>query len=317
MQKYIYMFCSLVIAGFFSLLGYASVAPPSSQTSTNVSANAAFLPEDGPSEGDYPALHNLLQITEELYSGGEPHTEESFASLVRLGIKTVVSVDGATPDVALARKYGLRYVHIPIGYDGIDEAAGLSFARLAQDAKGPLYVHCHHGKHRGPAAAAITCIAMGKTNNAGALAILKRAGSSENYGRLWRDVENYQMPTADVALPDLVEVATINSLAAAMAQIDRAYDHLVLYKDAGWTTPPDHTDLVPAQEALLIREAFRESVRNLDVAYDAQFTVWLTEAELQAESLETAISAKDTAVIAKKFAALRASCMQCHKAYRN
>ncbi len=32
-------------------------------------------------------------------------------------MKTIISVDGATPNVAMAEKYGMRYVHLPHGYD--------------------------------------------------------------------------------------------------------------------------------------------------------------------------------------------------------
>src|SRR3712207_3553770 len=68
---------------------------------------------------DRPGLHNFLPVSSQVYCGGEPEGEEGFQTLARLGVTMIVSVDGARPKVALARKYGLRYVHIPIGYDGI------------------------------------------------------------------------------------------------------------------------------------------------------------------------------------------------------
>jgi hypothetical protein len=40
-------------------------------------------------------------------------------------VKTIVSVDGGKPDVETARKHGIRYVHLPIGYDATDCTAGL------------------------------------------------------------------------------------------------------------------------------------------------------------------------------------------------
>ena len=95
--------------------------------------------QDGPSEDDYPALQNLLQVSRRIFSGGEPNGDEAFASLARLGVRTVVSVDGVKPDVEATRKHGLRYVHIPIGYDGVEKKAGLSLARLVRDADGPFF----------------------------------------------------------------------------------------------------------------------------------------------------------------------------------
>ena len=96
-----------------------------------------------------------------------------------------------------------------------------------------------------------------------ALSILVRAGTSKDYTGLWRDVEAYTPPPADAELPELVEVAEVGSFTAAMAQVDRAFDNLKLCRDAKWTVPPDHPDLVPAQEALLLQEGLHEAGRNL------------------------------------------------------
>src|SRR5262249_601182 len=65
------------------------------------------------SPAEYPGLHNVFRLTERLYSGSSPEGEEGFLSLQRLGIKTIISVDGARPEVERARKLGLRYVHLP------------------------------------------------------------------------------------------------------------------------------------------------------------------------------------------------------------
>jgi len=278
-----------------------------------------LLPAAGPSEADFPSLHNLLQVTNRIYTGGEPKDSTAFASLEKLGIRTVVSVDGARPHVAAAKEHGLRYVHIPIGYDGISAEAGRSFARLVREIDGPIYIHCHHGKHRGPAAAAVACIASGNTDGEGAMAILDKAGTSPNYAGLWRDVKGYLPPPVDVEFPELVETAEVGSLVEAMAQIDRASDNLKLCEAIDWQTPPDHPDVVAQQEALLLKEGFRESVRQLreENDYDPQFLQWMTEAEQAAEKLETALIEDDTALAREQFNAIQAQCTQCHKEYRN
>ena len=167
-----------------------------------------------------------MRVSERIVSGSEPHGDEGFASIAKLGVKTIVSVDGARPNVELAKPHGLRYVHIPIGYDGVPEEAGRALARLMNEARKPVYVHCHHGRHREPAAAAIACIASGAIHGEDALKILKNAGTNKNYQGLWRDVERYKPPAPEAKLPELVEIAKVESLAAAMAKIDRAYDNL-------------------------------------------------------------------------------------------
>ena len=218
---------------------------------------------DGPSSQDYPALHNLLAVFPRIYSGGEPDGDAAFEALRKLGVKTIVSVDGARPDVARARKYGLRYVHIPIGYDGLPAKAAAALTRVVREAKAPIYVHCHHGKHRGPAAAAVACIASGDTDGARALKILEQAGTGKEYRGLWRDVAAFRPLPPQAKLPALEEAADVETLTAAMAEIDRAFDELKRSRRAGWGVPAEHPDLVPAAQATLLREQFHESARLL------------------------------------------------------
>jgi protein tyrosine phosphatase (PTP) superfamily phosphohydrolase (DUF442 family) len=279
---------------------------------------AALLP-DGPTEVDYPHLHNLLQVSDRIYSGGEPKGDEAFAELARLGVKTIVSVDGARPDLDAAKRHGLRYVHVPIGYDGISEEAGHSLARLVREADAPFYIHCHHGEHRGPAAAAVACIADGAASGQEALAILEKANTSKGYAGLWRDVETYTPPPPGASLPELVSVAEVGSLAAAMAAIDRASDNLKLCQAADWQTPPAHPDVAPAQEALLLKEAFRETARQLADSndYGDQFAAWIGEAEKSAATLESTLAGGDAAAAAEAFTAIQAECERCHAAYRD
>lgn len=273
--------------------------------------------KDGPTEADFPELPNLLEITDNIYSGGEPQNEEAFAELVRLGVKTIVSVDGARPNVEEARQYGLRYVHIPTGYDGISKEAGLSLARLVRDAQGPFYIHCHHGVHRGPAAAAVACIASGAVDGEGALKILEKAGTGKDYAGLWRDVESYTPPPAGAELPELVEIAEVGSLAAAMAKLDRASDDLKLCRDANWSTPPNHPDLIPAREALLIKEGLHEAARNLANDRPERFRTRLSEAETIAGKIEDFLKSSQFDLAGQQFETLRATCKKCHQDYRN
>jgi hypothetical protein len=65
-------------------------------------------------------IENLFRLSAGLYSGGQPEGEAGFSDLKRLGIATIISVDGARPDVDRARSIGMRYVHLPFGYDGDD-----------------------------------------------------------------------------------------------------------------------------------------------------------------------------------------------------
>ena len=279
-------------------------------------AEAGHHEPDSPS-ADHGPLHNLHELSDRIYSGGEPADDEAFQAIADLGVKTVVSVDGIRPNIEAARKHGLEYVHIPIGYDGIEEEQAAMLTRLVRDRKGPFYVHCHHGRHRGPAAAAVACIASGSADNAGGIKILERAGTSRNYAGLWRDVGAFRLAPAGAALPELVEVAEVSSLAAAMAEIDRVYDRLVLSKDAGWKAPAEHPDVVPAQEALQLKERFHEVGRTLSPDFPQEFRDLLGESESTATDLETSLKASRGGEADKLLQAIEASCKACHAEHRD
>ena len=66
-----------------------------------------------------------------MLAGSQPEGNATLARLAAQGVKTVVSVQGAKPDVEAARKHGLRYVHLPISYNGVPTNRAVEFAGLA------------------------------------------------------------------------------------------------------------------------------------------------------------------------------------------
>jgi protein tyrosine phosphatase (PTP) superfamily phosphohydrolase (DUF442 family) len=266
---------------------------------------------------DLPGLKNVLHLTTRIYSGSQPEGEEGFAALAKLGIRTIVSVDGARPDVELAKKYGLRYIHVPIGYDGIPTQAGKALAATIRTSEGPIYYHCHHGKHRGPAAAAAACIAEATIGSDEAVKVLTLAGTGKEYAGLWRDVKAYVPPARDEKTPELVSVAKIGSLTSAMVGIDQTADRLKLCEKAGWSAPRDHADLTPAHEALMLQEALHEARRNCTKGRPDAFVQELEKTEQAAAHLRETIAAGKSHEASAEFTALQNNCTQCHARYRN
>ena len=130
---------------------HAKDAPVKFNPPTNaVPASVHLLKAEG--------IENFYQLTGRIYSGSAPDCEPAFAELKARGVKTIVTVDGAKPDVETARRYGIRYVHLPIGYDGVPTNQAIRLVKAAETLPGPIYVHCHHGLHRGPAGAAVICM---------------------------------------------------------------------------------------------------------------------------------------------------------------
>lgn len=242
------------------------------------------------------------QATDGVYYGPMPASAGDWRDLAERGIATVVGVDGLPPDQAAADRQGLRVIHIPLGYDGVGEDDALQLAAVARHAEQPLYVFCHHGRHRSPTAAAIVCRVAGLLDTEGALDLLRDAGTSHEYGGLWRDVARFQPPPADADLPTLVAHAEASPLALAMTQLDR-----------GWDAYQNADDESSRTEALVtIREALRESRRAARLGEaDWDLRERLDIASTLGEQLTSGAVASR---VEKPFGK---TCVECHRRHRD
>ena len=273
-------------------------------------------------------LPNVFKVHDRVFSGGQPDGDDAFRTLASLGVKTVISVDGAKPDVALAGKHGLRYVHLPHGYDGVPEDRAEELAKAVREFDGPVYIHCHHGKHRSPAAAAVACVSAGLIAPASALAILKAAGTNKNYRGLYSSAEDARPidpQLLDALEVDFPEVAELPPLAEAMVNIEVRYDHLMQLAANGWQPLANHPDLAPPHEALLLREHFTELLRTEEVRRQpADFRRLLAEGKGRAEALEDELAEWDAAKpdrnlgqLTPAFEAVNQNCTACHTQFRD
>jgi protein tyrosine phosphatase (PTP) superfamily phosphohydrolase (DUF442 family) len=275
------------------------------------------------------SLHNAYRVTDKVLSGAAPEGDAAFAALRALGVKTIISVDGARPDVATARKHGFRYVHLPIGYDGVAAAEGRAIAKALDELPGPIYIHCHHGQHRSASAVAVACVMNGRLKPEQAESVLKTFGTGENYTGLWASARAAR-PLDPAALRgvkvDYREVAPIPRMAEAMVAIDGNLDRLKLAEQANWRPPGGHPDVDPAHEALQLTEHLRELGRTHDVqGRPAAFRTMLGESEAAAKTLHESLAAwskggsvgtpPPQATDAMK--TIAAGCSACHKSFRD
>ncbi|HET6576538.1 MAG TPA: hypothetical protein VFG68_23265 [Fimbriiglobus sp.] len=275
----------------------------------------------GPVPIEAAGLTNAFRLSDRLYSGSSPEGDAGFASLQALGVKTAISVDGMTPDTATAGRYGLRYVHIPVGYDGIPREKAWLIAKAARDLPGPVYVHCHHGQYRGPAAVACILLALDPTvTRDDAAAWLTQAGIDPHYRGLVELPRTMPRPSAadlDALPANFPPIAVLPDLTRLMVVIDGRSDHLKAAKAAGWATPPGHPDIDPPHEALQLWELFREAGRMPDVTRrGAEFVALLRDAEAAAGALEKALRGNPAAAQAA-FERSQAICTRCHAKYRD
>ena len=268
-----------------------------------------------------PGLENVVAFHDDFYSGGVPEGPEAFETLQAMGVKTIISVDGAIPDVASAQARGMRYIHLPIGYDGFDKQRSLQLTRATRDAMlaGPVYLHCHHGKHRSAGAAATVAVALGWSTPQAAVQRMKVSGTSPSYKGLYACASNAMViPSSQIdAVPDDFPAVSIpKGLVKAMVEIDAAYEHLKLIQAAGWKTPADHPDLVPAAEAGRLADLYRLLAERAPAEKELpEFVEAMKYAQMQAELVESRILEGTSPD--EPFRLVAASCKDCHTRFRD
>lgn len=277
-------------------------------------------------------LDNLVQVHTKVFSGPSPQTSEAFAELKSIGIKTLISVDGAQPQVAMAKGFGLRYVHLPHGYEGIPQDRVLQLAKAVHDLDGPFYVHCHHGRYRSPAAASVACIATGLISQKEGLATLEIAGTSPRFQGLYHSVasakrlEESELDQLRVNFQESVEVPP---MAKAMVAIEQTHDQLLAIANANWQSLSNQIDPNGVQnlahEALLLREHFAELMRTEEAKQRPNaFQHLLHDSNKAAEALEIALRNWQLSVakqrpesLDKSLNRLSQNCLKCHQNFRD
>jgi len=283
---------------------------------------AAEPPAGAPAKVEAPGVPNLIRLTDDLYQGAMPQGDEGFASLEKLGVKTVISVDGARPDLEDAHKHGMRYVHLPIGYDGMTREQALRIARAVRDLPKPIYVHCHRGTVRGPTAAAVARLFLDdectvETAQDG----MKLAGFDPRYTGLWAASKELKRPAAtelDAVAADFPEAAPPPGLTRVMVAMDGITDDFQAIRKAGWKAPKDKPDLDPPHEALQLVEHLKELQRLPKTAErPADFRAKLADAEDRAQKFEDVLRASKDEAAEEAYKQVNAACTRCHAVYRD
>lgn len=109
------------------------------------------------------SIKNFGKVDDHYYRGSQP-TQEEFAQLKKLGIKTVIDLrkDSVRAEQDWVRGVGMQYFNIPMKADtAATEPQTSSFLSLVKEpANWPVYIHCKGGRHRTGAMTAVYRIAQ-------------------------------------------------------------------------------------------------------------------------------------------------------------
>ncbi|MEM9382397.1 MAG: sulfur transferase domain-containing protein [Planctomycetota bacterium] len=291
-------------------------------------AGEVKLPDVPP--GNYPGLQNVYRLSDSILSGSEPVDEEALAQLAAWGVRTVLSVDGKVPDVEGAEREGLRYVHVPIQYKGIAEDQIAQIAKTFRELEAPFYVHCFHGRHRGPAAAAIGAVAIDGLDREQAIAEMRHwCSTASKYEALYAAVATAEIPSADETAAyefDFTSAHQLGGIREAMIALTRSWDEVKLIRKNGWSPSADHPDIDPLRSATTVRDHFDACAAMDETAtYADDFRAWLTESqegtntlvELLTDCRAEGVTEDRTERLEAAYDLVSESCLECHSVYRN
>jgi protein tyrosine phosphatase (PTP) superfamily phosphohydrolase (DUF442 family) len=274
---------------------------------------------------NFPGIHNAVAYHDGFISGSVPEGDEGYETLRAMGIKTIISVDGMEPEVAVASAHGLKYIHLPIGYNGFNEERKLQLVRATRDAMldGPVYIHCHHGKHRSAGAAAAIATSLGWQTPDQGVARMKVSGTAPNYNGLFACAAESTVLGSSIidAVPaNFPAVWKPSDYVKGMTEIDETFDHLKAIDKAAWQTPKDHPDLVPVAEAGRLADLYRILHKDEYITRKpADLAAMMGEAHTRAQKLEDLLAAgeKDTTKLTAQLKLIGTSCTDCHAKYRD
>jgi protein tyrosine phosphatase (PTP) superfamily phosphohydrolase (DUF442 family) len=271
-------------------------------------------------------LPNLIQVNDRLYSGGQPSGREAFRELQEIGIRTIISVDGAKPDLQSAESYGLRYVHLPHGYDSVPTQRANELAKAVDSLDGPFYIHCHHGQHRSPVAAAIIGKLLGTMTTAQAEDLLRLAGTDTRYRGLIQSINKAEKLSAvelAAVKSDFPKQAEVQPMTQKMVEIEELFNKFESLQRNQWQSSDRRAT---QQNALLLYEQFRELQRvdqpHPRVSKDQFYAMCLSseQAALTIEKqFQSSVESRSLRIedLNEAMRTLQRNCKTCHQLIRN
>ena len=259
-----------------------------------------------------------IQLDHDIWTGAAPADATAMRTLFDAGIRTVISVD-ALPSPLAPAGVEMRRAHFPVGYDGVSATVQDALLVAWRDCSKPLYIHCHHGHHRGPAAAVTLLRRLGRVNESEGLAMLRACGTSFAYPGLYqsmREATGVSSATLQALEIPLREHHQVGSLTAGMAALDRSWDNVLESQRGGWQRSHRHPDAAPTAETAAVTEHLR-AIATMPHTYPPSFDSALARVIEASTRLEAAVARGDFLMAGRLASWMDSSCVACHAGHRD
>jgi protein tyrosine/serine phosphatase len=143
-------------------------------------------------------------VNDHLYRGAQP-TEQGFASLAKMGVKTILDLrefdSRSLAEKKMVEAAGMKYVNIPLYGMQAPPAASVEKALSLFDNKdaGPVFVHCRRGADRTGTIIACYRISHDRWENQKALSEAKSCGMAWIEKAMQHYVKDYKAPVQNAS----------------------------------------------------------------------------------------------------------------------
>lgn len=164
----------------------------------------------------------VVRASESIGVGPSLHEQADYDRLAKSGYRSILSVDGSPPKVAAASRAELTVVHVPIGYNAIDSTEAALLSRAWEFLPKPVYVHCQHGRIRGPAVAGLF-LAWSDAKSEDVAELLDRCEFDNSYASLRNSLSQRRPPPSKAPLKS---VSDVSELTHAMISLEAAFKRM-------------------------------------------------------------------------------------------
>ncbi len=136
-----------------SLFVLLTVSPLALAGNNTTAPAVAVLPDGAHGStriyGTLPGLANVGQVAPRVFRGAQPEAE-GYATLKKMGIKTVINLRTSASEKKAVEAAGMRSIEVPMemSTDHLMAKVDRVVALMADPANQPVFVHCRHGQDR-------------------------------------------------------------------------------------------------------------------------------------------------------------------------
>jgi tyrosine-protein phosphatase SIW14 len=148
MKRIIILFCCITSSIFcFSIIHAAGAGDNTPRIPQVQLPSGAQLSEH--IYGNLPGLSNVGRVNQGVFRGALPEAD-GYATLKRMGIRTVINLCTTESEKEKVEKAGMRSLEVPMEMStlGLKEKVDMVVALMADPANHPVFVHCREGRDR-------------------------------------------------------------------------------------------------------------------------------------------------------------------------